>query len=541
MIILESLEIENYRNLKKTKLRDLKDLNILIGPNNCGKTNILKAIELINKLEIGPGVGYRNEDACSKINSIWNSNPNNIKKFQLSGFQYASNKNESYLRENNFEIRYTFDENELTRKLQKIDPRLSVFSIAEELSKALREINVSLSPRANKTPMNEHLDDIGFGFSSLKTKITKSNHLILKQYNESWVNAAHISLFSIKKLAEDIQKNIVYIDDSRLQKYRNATITEYIRSKNLRGKEINKLLDFLKSIIDPRIIDYKQSTLELVKDNKFVTSIDEQGSGVRSLICLSADILSSENESIILIDEPELGLNPAAKQAFLKFLLKEAESKQIFITTHDPAFVNPIILAKNAAIFSYSPIYDGLMVTTEGVKEPYEPNFVKIDLDQNPYTFGGYLPHSESLKQIHIYVEGHNDVKKLQSLLSEYFKGKEDELNKFGIYHLGGSFWKHLLYTIPVRPYRSIVILDADKSKEAERVCNEYGSKKTTLSTFGFCKTLKQIQLNLENDIDEVNGDISIYCLDKGCVEDLKSIEEENLKEIVDMLTQHQT
>lgn len=533
MIVLESLEIENYRNLKKTRLRGLKDLNILIGPNNCGKSNILKTIELIKKLQRSTSTNsYREPDQCGDIVSIWNNRYDGKRiPFLMNGLEYRASKDERHLRENNFGIEYTFNDPYTTNKLSALYPNIDLFNIGENLSTFLGESNMTGS---KKPLIKNHLDDIGFGFSNpLMKKITTPNKLVIKQFNESWANDIHVSLFSIEKFRESVQKSINLIEDSRLQKYKDVAITEYIRGKNLSGiSQMNHLIEFLKSIVDPKIMDYKQNTLELMKDNKFITSIDEQGSGVRSLLCLAVDILSSEDGSIVLIDEPELGLNPAAKQAFLKFLLKEAKSKQIFLTTHDPAFANPIILAKNAAIFVYSPIYGGLTETPEGIKEPYEPNFVKIDLDQNIHTFGGYLPHSESLKPIHIYVEGHDDVKRLQVLLSDYFKGKEDELNKFGIYHLGGTFWKHLLYTIPNKPYISIVILDNDKLKEAEKVCQEYISKRVTSVDFIFCKNIEEIELELNDE-----STIPIYCLDKGCVEDLKSIEEGNLKEIVNMLT----
>jgi len=51
------------------------------------------------------------------------------------------------------------------------------------------------------------------------------------------------------------------------------------------------------------------------------------------------DILFSDDE-IVLIDEPELGLNPLVKQESLKFLLAESKERQIFIATQDPTFVN---------------------------------------------------------------------------------------------------------------------------------------------------------------------------------------------------------
>ena len=97
-------------------------------------------------------------------------------------------------------------------------------------------------------------------------------------------------------------------------------------------------------------------------------------------------------------------------------------------------------------------------------------DFKQIDLHSSQYdpnTFAGYLPHTISLKDIHIYVEGPSDVYIYQIFLLKYLKKHihnwAQMYNRVGIYHLGGDYWSHLLYTIPNYPYRCYVILDGDK------------------------------------------------------------------------------
>ena len=41
---IENIEIYNYRSVKEIKLTFNDDVNVLVGPNGCGKTNILDAI-----------------------------------------------------------------------------------------------------------------------------------------------------------------------------------------------------------------------------------------------------------------------------------------------------------------------------------------------------------------------------------------------------------------------------------------------------------------------------------------------------------------
>jgi len=351
---------------------------------------------------------------------------------------------------------------------------------------------------------------------TLEEKIT-----LLETGNITGLLCKHLTIFSDQAILEWIKNNILYCPESRLQGYKGKDFVGFIRDKQLSLAQKRKWVDFLSRVIDPKIDDEKYERLIRKEGGEdFETTIGEQGSGVRSLICLAADILFT-NKKIILIDEPELGLNPSVKQAFLRFLMQQAKEKQIFIATHDPCFVNPIILLSNGvSIYTYTPVD--------------EAHFVKIDLNQSreePYTFGGYLPHPESLKPIHIYVEGIKDVHRIQEILFEKFGNKIDIFNKIGVYHLAGSFWKHLLYTIPSPPhYKAIIILDPDKEKEAEDVCKDYNSVKIVCPKFKFCKDIQGIKESFRNSL------IPVYCLKQKDVEEVKTEKEEKLDEIFDIL-----
>lgn len=52
--MLKSLTIENYRSCLRTRLNLHPHLSVLIGPNSSGKTNILQAVMLLNKLAQEP-------------------------------------------------------------------------------------------------------------------------------------------------------------------------------------------------------------------------------------------------------------------------------------------------------------------------------------------------------------------------------------------------------------------------------------------------------------------------------------------------------
>ncbi|HII91930.1 MAG TPA: AAA family ATPase [Methanosarcina sp.] len=337
-------------------------------------------------------------------------------------------------------------------------------------------------------------------------------HLKVESNSETLICTPHFSLFCISEACKSLKDRICNIEDDRLRTYRNKNLNEYIRDKNLTGEQLRKLIKILEKIVDPHINDYKMN-LDLVRKDDFTTPINEQGSGVRSLICLATDILSAKKSSILLIDEPELGLNPSAKKQFLKLLMEESKTKQIFITTHDPTFVNPTIWSDydtKISVYLYS---------------LSSSNFKKIDLDQaknDPSTFGGYFPHTTSLKKVHLYVEGSSDVYIFQEYLRKFLINTStdwaERWNNIGIYHLNGDYWQHLLYTIPRSPYKCAIILDGDKKKLAKKVCEQY-TKLNNNKDFEFCiNGLIDFKKLFSNTWSE--NTFPVYCLEKKTIEE---------------------
>jgi hypothetical protein len=324
-----------------------------------------------------------------------------------------------------------------------------------------------------------------------------------------------VSFLFNKRFEEEVLQTLIFCPDARLDYYKGLNVPDYIRSKNLAASEFELIIRFLRDLVDMKLTDMRQNMdlIRLVEDKKFDTTIAEQGSGVKSLICLVADILAGSQNKILLIDEPELGLNPSGKQAFLKFLVGQCNEKQVFISTHDPTFVNPLLWDnQGVAVYLYS---------------APERKFVRVNLkesENDPDTFAGYLPHTTSLKKIHIYVEGSLDVYIFQIFLEKYLKATffdnwYEIINKIGIYHLAGDFWSHLLYTIPEKPYFSIVILDGDKSSVAPSIIEEYDSIWKNRFKF-FSSAYELAKARRIEKKSEQQMPIPVCCLLKATIED---------------------
>lgn len=501
MRIIENLYIQNYKNIKELSLKSFKDLNIIIGPNNCGKTSILESINCLKKMDgsSGSSIDCKN-NLCPPIQRAYNRSRYAQQGFEISNLSCTMQESDQYLRKYQITLKYLFSS-------ELIDDKFTdAFTLNwDQFFSNLTDVINSTSdiPENKKQEMIKHLLDRNEDkpLDSYNPRYT----LIVKQFETTGTRAPipDISIYNFPVIFEFIKDKVCFIEGDRLHNYKNEDTLDYLRDKNLSGQQLSALISFLNKIVDSNIEDYKQHSLDLKRTDGFITSIYEQGSGVRSLFCLAVDILSAETGSIILIDEPELGLNPYAKQEFLKFLFKESKEKQIFIATHDPTFVNPLLWkADSTAVYSHSLISD---------------SFIKVNLDENkndPATFAGYLPHTTSMKSIHIYVEGSSDVYIFQIYLRKYlknnFKNWSEKLNDIGIYHLNGENWKHILSTIPKTPYISAIILDGDKKEDASKVCDSYNMK--TDFNFKFCSTRKEFEDALINT-NHKNNLHPVYCL----------------------------
>ena len=45
--MIRNLTLENYRSFESYQIRNLAQVNLLVGPNNCGKTSVLEAAQLL--------------------------------------------------------------------------------------------------------------------------------------------------------------------------------------------------------------------------------------------------------------------------------------------------------------------------------------------------------------------------------------------------------------------------------------------------------------------------------------------------------------
>jgi hypothetical protein len=106
----------------------------------------------------------------------------------------------------------------------------------------------------------------------------------------------------------------------------------------------------------PQLLDWKIehsdgfTFLEYTTINGSTHTADLFGEGIASLFRIVLALYDPE-ESLVVIDEPELSLHPQAQKRLARFISEKASHRQIIICTHSPYFLRWSDLSSGAAIY----------------------------------------------------------------------------------------------------------------------------------------------------------------------------------------------
>lgn len=107
----------------------------------------------------------------------------------------------------------------------------------------------------------------------------------------------------------------------------------------MRFLKIQELLRRLLNLCDIEMEVVHTKDQLIVKNGNLRLPLESYGTGVHELIILAAAVFSVEN-ALFLIEEPEIHLHPKLQKEFLNFIIKETNN-QYLITTHSNALIQP--------------------------------------------------------------------------------------------------------------------------------------------------------------------------------------------------------
>lgn len=286
--MLTKIHIENFKSLKNVTL-ELQPVNLLIGPNNSGKTNFLKALEFIKNQELGANMGFadytfkhENVDVLFLVVSGENSLQIKIQKKapdtypkhtrSLNDFDTSQKLSE--------EISTNTDINLFLRAITQINlyrPNPLKFTDAE----AIVSNNYINEDASNLVPFLETLRD---------------------EYREHFA-----------EIEEDLRKCIPEFHDIRFKTVASGSDKRTFKKWGLYS-DISKMIYWA----------------------------DELSEGVLYFLALLCIIHQPNPPKILLLEEPERGIHPRRIKEVVDFIFNLAQSKdiQVILTSHHPYILN---------------------------------------------------------------------------------------------------------------------------------------------------------------------------------------------------------
>ena len=343
---LVSFSVENYRSILKASRIEVGHLTVLVGPNNEGKSNVLRALvtamDILKsgiRLAFHRGIrirmpfAYRGRDQYDWYEDF----PINLQCTKPQGVS-------------TFSLDFELDEEEVEDFRDEVHSNLNgTLPIALKLGQE----NVTFS-----------VPKKGPGAKKLAEKASAIAEFVARRIEFEYIPAIRTAESSATIVNSLVGKELATLEklpefQAALTKIRELQqpVLDAL-SKNVQST----MVGFLPAIRSVQFeIEEGQRALALRRSTKIIvddgtpTDLEHKGDGVQSLAALAlmrhaSEIGSKGKSFVIAIEEPESHLHPRAIRALRKVIDELAQRHQVVLTTHSPLFVARANIRSNIVV-----------------------------------------------------------------------------------------------------------------------------------------------------------------------------------------------
>ena len=349
---LSDFSVVNYRSITTARKIKTNNMTVLVGKNNEGKSNILRALTLAmdimkiyskdpRSLQIAVRPYLKNHYSWEKDYpiSLQEKNPNGWSSIDL-----------------NFEL----DEQDILASRSMTGIRLS----------GCIPVRVSTNGAAAKIDIPKR-GTAAFADADNKKKIIE---YVCFKIDFNFIPAVRTEYDALRVVDSLIEKSLETLD----------TNPDYINEMNkieelqqgildgISNQIIEPLQEFLPTVRNVQIhiqnerrrIAMRRNT-EIIIDDGTPTPIQQKGDGIKSLTALAILNIPArvDRVSVVAIEEPESHLHPESARQLYDTIMSLSQTHQIVLTTHSPLFVNRTNLKENIIV------NDGKATPVKKIKE----------------------------------------------------------------------------------------------------------------------------------------------------------------------------
>jgi putative ATP-dependent endonuclease of the OLD family len=477
-VYISSIEINNYKNFKSNRIEFEEGINVIIGHNNAGKSNLLRAISLIFSSSVKKNLSIDDFNKAISLEELKKQPPNVKITMTLSQENDESLMGDDLVTVSNW----------LTKLEEPYEAKLHYeFCLPIKYHEKYKEVlnEVQLLSDAWELIERNFLRVYTYKIygGNIENQIAADSEN-LKKFDFQFLDAirdVERDMFSGKNtllrnvldffMDFDIKSNKT-LDDGEKEQMISSKKVSFERS----AKELIKLLDERMSEGKKHILSYANdigaafdkaspnfdgniSDIELYSALKLIVEyqtgmklpITHNGLGYNNLIFMSlllAKMQVDANESylgsnakvfpMLVIEEPEAHLHPSMQRQFLNFLkqnLKSNKVRQIFITTHSTHITGALNLDELICLYKSvnetSVGYPGKVFEEKDGSKKYVQRF--LDATKSNMLFAEKI----------ILVEGLAE-QLLMSIFAEYMEVSLEN-NHVAVINVGGRYFDHFL------------------------------------------------------------------------------------------------
>jgi len=346
--MIHSIRIQNFKSLRDVTLR-LQDVNLLIGPNNSGKSNVLKALAFLGRYLDGH---YPDNEELKRLSFQHKIEEKGLpiqftvcyKDDEDEAFYYYDVKlyyNDYTVFEGNYrEFIGKTEHNILWSKIQKSDDfdyyaTLSISGAGRycEIKHLHDKIEKGIVEESSNRLERVLVGPLAAPYSFYKMfKILKTVCL----YNIKLSSFTGITTQQVVELKGDASNLMSYLDYlNNNHPYKLIKIAE----------ELNKCVSDFKLVRTPQIDLEKKDNVRQVKlfdKNDIGFWADEVSEGTLYFLALLCIIFQPNPPSILMLEEPEKGIHPRRLHEVMEYIFELAEEQgvQIILTSHSTQIVD---------------------------------------------------------------------------------------------------------------------------------------------------------------------------------------------------------
>lgn len=307
----QQISIRNFRAIESLDIKNIKQINLLTGRNNCGKTSVLEAIFLL--------IGMSNPQLAINIHNF-------------RGLTLTDNKDFSYLF-NGFDFSKT---PAISGKLKSKKRTLVINPIYPTFTGIVEQVPGRNEPAENKpisstTTKEDVPDGLKFDFRQDEKSLHSEVNI---QINDSTHPEFQVGQVNVK-YASDYRENLhaTFINPASIMNSLHQRLEAI-----LVRKKSDEIIEALREI-EPNLRDIKLGTggkiyADIAGIGRLVP-INIMGDGIVKILAILVTILERK-DGILLIDEIENGLHYTALVPLWKSIFRMAKdgNVQLFIATH---------------------------------------------------------------------------------------------------------------------------------------------------------------------------------------------------------------